>query len=125
MTDLTDFAESLAIRWLLTDQTATRPTTWTVGLYTTAPNDAGGGVEVAGSGYARQAVTFTEASGIASTDADLTFTSSGSWGVIVAVGVFDGSGNLLLYKALSDTLSVTVSGQEVIVDAGSMTARLA
>lgn len=126
MTDLTDYAESLGIRWLLTDEAADRPTSWEVALYTVTAGETGGGTEVSGNGYARQAVTFSEGgTGVAETDADLTFTSTGSWGNVVAVGVHRDGGQLLLYKALASPISVTTSGQSVIVDAGTMTARLA
>lgn len=126
MTDLSDFAESLGIRWLMTDQVAARPTEWWVALYNVTPSDTGGGTEVSGTGYGRQEATFTEASGIASTDTDLTFTATGAWGTINAVGVFDAetSGNLLLWKVVSSPFAV-ISGQAVIASAGTLTARLA
>jgi hypothetical protein len=58
MAALSDHAEALLLDWLMTTGTATRPTNWYVALYTLAPSDSGGGTEVSGGGYARQAVIF-------------------------------------------------------------------
>ena len=104
--------------WLLTNGSATRPTAWYVALYTVAPGEAGGGTEVSGGSYARTAVTFT-VSGTAPTTASnsgaVEFpTATGSWGTIVAAGIFDAStsGNLLAYADL--TTSKTVDSGDVL-----------
>jgi len=67
MAALSDHAENLVLNWLMTSGSATRPTAWYVALYTAAPNDAGGGTELSGSGYSRQSVAFTTASGTGGT----------------------------------------------------------
>ena len=72
MAALSDYAEKLVLDWLMTNGSATRPTAWYVGLYTAAPNDAGGGTEVSGSGYSRQAVTFDAATSGAGTTITIT-----------------------------------------------------
>jgi hypothetical protein len=125
MPDLADYAESLSARFLVTDETATRPTTWYLALYSTAPSDAGGGVEISAGGYSRQEVAFTEGeTGTATNDADLTFTASEAWGGIAGVGLFDAStsGNLLLWKALDPTVNIA-DGQSLIIRAGDLTVR--
>jgi hypothetical protein len=57
MSSFTDHTENLVLNFLLTTNTATRPTAWYVGLFTAAPSDTGGGTEVSGNGYARVAIT--------------------------------------------------------------------
>jgi len=118
MAGFTNFSEDLVLDWLLTNGSATRPTAWYVALYTVAPGEAGGGTEVSGGSYARTAVTFT-VSGTAPTTASnsgaVEFpTATGSWGTIVAAGIFDAStsGNLLAYADL--TTSKTVDSGDVL-----------
>jgi hypothetical protein len=118
MAGFTNFSEDLVLDWLLTNGSATRPTAWYVALYTVAPGEAGGGTEVSGGSYARTAVTFT-VSGTAPTTASnsgaVEFpTATGSWGTIVAAGIFDTStsGNLLAYADL--TTSKTVDSGDVL-----------
>jgi hypothetical protein len=47
---LTNTFETTVLTWLLTASSATRPTSWYIGLFTAIPNEAGGGTEVSGSG---------------------------------------------------------------------------
>jgi hypothetical protein len=106
MAALSDYAEKLLLDFLMTTGTATRPTEWYVGLFTAAPNDAGGGTEVSGSGYSRQSVAFdaaTSGAGTTSNTGDVVFTAAGgSWGTITHIGIFDAStaGNLLWHGSL-------------------------
>jgi len=107
MAALSDHAEKLLLDWLMTTGSATRPTAWYVGLFTAAPSDSGGGTEVSGSGYAREAVTFAAAStpgGTTSNTGDISFTAAGgNWGTITHIGIFDAStsGNLLWHGAMT------------------------
>ena len=107
MAALSDHAEALLLDWLMTTGSATRPTAWYVGLYTAAPSDSGGGTEVSGSGYAREAVTFAAATspgGTTSNTGDISFTASGgNWGTITHIGIFDASsgGNLLWHGIMT------------------------
>jgi len=107
MAALSDHAEKLLLDWMMTTGSATRPTAWYVGLFTAAPSDAGGGTEVSGSGYSRQAVTFAAAStpgGTTSNTGDVSFTAAGgNWGTITHIGIFDAStsGNLLWHGAMT------------------------
>ena len=127
---LSDHAEKLVLDWLMTTGAATRPTEWFVALYTAAPSDAGGGTEVSGSGYSRQAIAFGAASspdGTTDNTGAVSFTASGgSWGTITHVGIFDAStaGNLLWHGALAasrtvndgDTLSFAVGAVTLTLD---------
>lgn len=107
MAALSDYAEKLLLDWLMTTGSVTRPTAWYVALYTAAPSDSGGGTEVSGNGYARQAVTFDAAStpgGTTSNTGAVTFTAAGgSWGSISHIGLHDAStsGNLLWHGAMT------------------------
>lgn len=118
MAGFTNYSEDLVLDWLLTNASATRPTAWYVALYTVAPGETGGGTEVSGGSYARTAVTFTvsgTAPTTASNSAAVEFpTATGSWGTIVAAGIFDAStsGNLLAYADL--TTSKTVDSGDVL-----------
>lgn len=112
MAGLTNFAEDLVLDWLFTTGSATRPTAWYVGLFTVAPGEAGGGTEVSGNAYAREAATFTvsgTAPTTASNDAAIEFPeATGSWGTIVAAGIFDAatSGNLIAFADLSTSKAI-------------------
>ncbi len=109
MSELSDYAEKEILDWLMTGSSVTRPTSWHVALFTTAPSDAGGGTEVSGNGYSRQSVTFSDANSPAGTTSNSnaqSFTASGgNWGTITHMGVFDASsgGNLLWHGALSNS----------------------
>lgn len=115
--NLSDWAENAALDWLMGGSSPTRPTTRYIGLFTAAPNDAGGGTEVSGSGYARQAATWdAAASGVTANSGALTFTASGgSWGTVTHIGIFSAStgGNLLWHGAL--TASKTVGDGDSLV----------
>jgi len=118
MAALSDHSEALLLDWLMTNGTATRPTAWYVALYTAAPSDSGGGTEVSGNGYSRQAVTFAAATspgGTTSNTGDITFTAAGGdWGTITHIGIHDASsgGNLLWHGAM--TASKTVADGDTL-----------
>lgn len=129
MSALSDYSEKLLIDWLMTNGSATRPTAWYVALYTAAPSDSGGGTEVSGNGYAREAVTFDAGSspgGTTSNSGAVSFTAAGgSWGTITHIGIFDAStsGNLLWHGALTapktvgdgDTLEFAVGNIDLTI----------
>ncbi len=107
--------ETRVLAWVFTDGSATRPTEWHVALYTAAPDDTGGGTEVSGGAYARQAVTFTVSGNTATNSAALEYpTATASYGTVTHVGVFDAStgGNLIAYAAL--TTSKTIDTGDVL-----------
>jgi len=124
---VSDYYENKILDHMLRAQAFTPPATVYVALYTTAPTDAGGGTEVSGGSYARQAVTFSAASdGSITNSADITFPqATADWGTIVAVGLFDAStaGNLLWYGNLTTSKTVN-SGDIFKISAGNLTVSL-
>ena len=129
MAALSDHAEALLLDWLMTTGSATRPTAWYVGLFTAAPSDSGGGTEVSGSGYSRQAVTFAAATspgGTTSNSGAVSFTASGgNWGTITHIGIHDASsgGNLLWHGSMTaskivndgDTLEFSIGNIDLTI----------
>jgi hypothetical protein len=93
----------------------TSPVTVYVALFTIAPGVGGGGTEVTGGSYARQAVTWTVPSaGSVSNVADVIFpVASADWGVVVAFAIFDAiaSGNMLYFNNLGASRTVLTSDQ--------------
>jgi hypothetical protein len=113
MAALSDYAENLVLNWLMRGEGETsHPTSWHIGLFTAAPNDAGGGTEVSGNGYSRQSVTWDLATGTGGTTSNSTaetFTASGgNWGTITHIGIFDASaaGNLLWHGSLTASKTI-------------------
>ena len=94
--------ETRVLEWAFTTGAVTRPTSWTVALYTVAPGEAGGGTEVAGGSYARTAVTFSVTGDLATNTGAVEFpTATGSWGSVVALAVFDNASNMVAYANLT------------------------
>jgi hypothetical protein len=127
MSAASDYTENLALTWLLTSSSATRPSAWYLGLFTSATSDAGGGTEVSGGSYARQSVAFTVSTSTASNSATITFpTASASWGTITHVAVYDAStsGNQLFHGAVTTSKTID-SGDTFQVTAGNLTITLA
>ena len=60
--------ETNVLTWTFTNDAVTRPTAWYLGLFTAAPGEAGGGTEVSGGAYVREAVTFTVSGDTATND---------------------------------------------------------
>jgi hypothetical protein len=123
MASLSDYFENKIIDHMLRGQPFTPPSTIYLALFTVAPTDAGGGTEVSGGGYARQAFTLTPASGgTSSNSADIVFpTATADWGTIVAVGIFDAAtgGNLLMWGNLTTSKTVN-SGDTFKINAGDL-----
>lgn len=130
MSSFSDYTENLVLTWLLTTNSATRPTAWYVGLFTAAPSDTGGGTEVSGNGYVRKATGTMSVAGTATTadnDAAIEFAaaSGGNWGTITHAAIFDAStgGNMLAWAPL--TTSRTINDGDVFrIPAGSLTVTL-
>ena len=118
MAALSDYAEKLLLDYSMTTGSVTRPTAWYVALYTSAPNDAGGGTEVSGSGYTRKTVAFaaaTSGAGTTSNSGDVSWTASGgAFGTVVAIGIHDASsgGNLLWHGNM--TASKTIADGDTL-----------
>jgi hypothetical protein len=110
---LSDYSEAIVDNAFYRNATFTGAATVYLALYTAAPTDSGGGTEAAWAGYARQAVTFSAASGSATANTNqLVFPAvAGSGQTIVAFGVFDSlsGGNLLIWKALGTSVTYNVT----------------
>lgn len=100
-----------------------------VGLFTAVPGEAGGGTEVTGGSYARQALGATASSGgAAENDSEIAFpAATADWGTIVAVGLFSASsaGTLRWYRVLDVGEQRTVeNGSQFVIGAGALTCSL-
>jgi hypothetical protein len=130
MSSFSDYTENLVLNYLFTTETATRPTAWYVGLFTSAPSDTGGGTEVSGSAYARKATGTITVSGTGTTATngsaiEFAAASGGSWGAIGWAAIFDASsgGNMLAWAPL--TTSRTINDGDVFrIPASSLTVTL-
>jgi hypothetical protein len=100
---------------ILRQQVFTPPVTVYVALYTVSPGVGGGGTEVTGGGYARQAVTFTvPVNGLCSNNVDVNFAvASADYGTVVAFALHDqpSGGNLLYFANLSTSRTVLTNDQ--------------
>jgi hypothetical protein len=128
MAALSDYAENKLLDHLLGTTSFTMPAQVYLALFTTATTDAGGGTEVSGGAYARQAVDFDAASGGA-TDltADATFPqATANWGTITHVALFDAAsgGNMLMHGALTASKQID-SGDTFRVPAADLDVSLA
>lgn len=124
MTALSDYAEDLVLDWLLTEETATRPTAWYVALHTGDPGEDGSADELSGNGYQRQEVEFAAASGGATENvSQLTFgpNTDSNWGTVTHISVWDAAsgGNCLLKGALSSAVTINV-GDSLVIGAGNL-----
>ena len=119
---LSNAFETTTLEWLFTTTSVTRPTAWYLALYTVAPGEGGGGTECSGTSYARQSFTMSVSGNLATNTANVEYpTAGGSWGTIVAVGVFTAvtGGTLIAYGDL--TASKTIATGDVLrVPAGDL-----
>lgn len=105
----TNFLETEILDHVFAGAAYTAPSTHYLGLFTSAPGEAGGGTELSGSAYVRKAVAFTTSGNTTSNNAAVEFpTATGSWGTVTHVGVFDASssGNLMAYATLSSSKAI-------------------
>lgn len=127
MSAASNYAETLALTWLLTSNSATRPTAWYVGLFTTDPTDAGSGTEVSGNAYTRKAVAFTVSGDTATNSGTVTFDpATGSWGTITHIGIYDAAttGNLLFHGSVTVSKQID-SGDTFQISTGNLSISLA
>ena len=118
----TNDLETRVLQWALTNGSPTRPTAWYIGLFTAAPGEAGGGTEVSGGSYVREAATFTVSGNLATNSAAIEWpTATGTWGTITHVAVFDAltSGNMLVYASLTSSKTIA-SGDVLRIPAGDL-----
>lgn len=108
MSSFSDYLENAVLNHVFRNTSLTSPTTVYLALFTAAPTDAGGGTQVSGAGYARQAITFGAPSGgaIANTGAVSFTATGGNFGTIVAVGIFDALtvGNMLTWDDITSAV---------------------
>ena len=130
MSSFSNYTENLLLNWLLTTNSATRPTAWYVGLFTAAPSDTGGGTEVTGNGYARVATGTISISGTSTTATnaaaiEFAAASGGNWGTITHAAIFDSStgGNMLAWAPLTTSRTIN-SGDVFRIPASSLTVTL-
>ena len=123
MAEFTDYLEDKIIDHMLRNQSYTPPATIYLALFTAAPSDAGGGTEVTGDSYARQAVTLSAASGGASANsADITFpAATADWGTVTHVALMDAlsGGNMLMHTPLDASKTVN-NGDTFKINAGDL-----
>lgn len=114
-TAMSDFLENELLDHVLGNSAYTAPGTVYIALYTVTPSDTGGGTEVSGGSYARQAVTNNltnwpaASGGSKSNGVDIDFgTATANWGTIVAVAILDAAtaGNFLFWGALTASKTV-------------------
>ena len=119
---LTNTFETTVLTWLLTASSATRPTSWYIGLFTAIPNEAGGGTEVSGNAYVRKAATFTVSGNTASNSAAIEWAAAtGSWGTVTSIAIFDAvtAGNMIGYAALTTSKAIA-TGDVFRIPAGDL-----
>lgn len=131
---LTDTLESALIGHLFRGTAYTAPTTWYVGLMTTACTDSAAGTEVTGGAYARVGVAsgtgtwaaVSAGNGTTSNVNAINFTTpSASWGTVTHFGLWDAAsaGNLLICQALTASKTIN-SGDTVSFAAGALTIQI-
>lgn len=123
MSAMSDYLENEILDHILGTGAYTMPTAVYVGLSTGSFNDDNSGVELSGSGYARQSIAFNAAtSGTADNSGAVDFpAATGSWGTVSHFGLFDAStsGNLLIHGALTASKFVD-TGDILRIAAGDM-----
>lgn len=134
MSALSDYLENALIDHIFRNSTFSRPANIYIALFTAAPSDSGGGTEVSGGSYARQAVATGASSGwdaasggATANTSTVTFpTATANWGTITHIGLFDASsaGNLLFHGALTAS-KVVNSGDIFRINAGDLDITLA
>ena len=114
--------ETHVLQYTFTNASVTRPTAWYIGLFTAAPGEAGGGTEISGNAYVREAVTFSVTGDTATNTAAIEWpVATGNWGTITHVAVFDAStgGNQIAYAALTAS-KVIATGDVIRIPAGDL-----
>ena len=128
-----DYLEQRVIDFVLNSNaefTFTSPVNVYIALFTTAPSDAGGGVEVSGVNYDRvDSGDFSVMTGVTdghtSNTGEISFAQAGAggWGLVTAIGLFDAStgGNLLYHGSLTadkqvdenDTFKIAINDLDI------------
>jgi hypothetical protein len=124
----TDYLEANLINHVLRGIAFATPPAIYVALFTTAPTESGGGVEVSGGSYARQATTFVAPSGGTTSNAiPIVYpTATAGWGTVTSFALMDAvvAGNMLYFANLNaprtvltgDILSFPIGQLQVVED---------
>lgn len=129
MSQMSNYLEQKLLDAVLRNVPYVSPAAVYVGLFSSDPTDAGGGIEVAGGGYARQQVTFSAPSnpgGVTNNTADIEYpVATTDWGNVTHIGIYDAAadGNLLFYGPLSVVKSIQSSDQ-FLIKSGNLTVTL-
>jgi hypothetical protein len=137
MSAASNYTENLALNWLLTDASVTRPTTLYLALFNNTSGNAATNLEAgtltdevstSGTAYTRKVIAFNDATtGTCTSDGTVTFdTATASWGSITHVAVMDNStgGNVLFWGAVTTPKTID-SGDTFQVTDGNLTISLA
>lgn len=112
---ISDYLENKLLDHSLGTASFTMPAGVYLALFTTDPGEAGGGTEVSGTAYARQAIAFDAASGGIALNSDLIEfpVAGGSWGTVTHLALYDAvsSGNLLYYGEMDVSKQILLSDQ--------------
>jgi len=112
----TDYAEKKALDAVFNDAERT----YTMALYTVAPTETTSGTEVStySTGYSRQTISFSAATGSGTTpskvtnDIMVTFgPASSNWGTVTGIAIFDDFGNMLVYGTLEASQTVATGNK--------------
>ncbi|MHB8520732.1 MAG: phage tail fiber protein [Limisphaerales bacterium] len=123
-----DFLENALLDHVLGATLYVPPTSVWVALYTTAPTDAGGGVEVSGGAYTRIQINNTPtnwpgaSAGVKSQTYDVLWAvATADWGTVVALAIFDAaSGGNMLYWATVNTPKPVFNGDTAKIAGGQL-----
>lgn len=128
MAAMSDYLERSLLDHTLGTSAFTHPSTVFLSLHTTSPADDASGAEVSGGSYARQAVTFTAASGTGGSTSNSSAEEFTNMPAVTVshIGIWDSlsTGNLLYHGALSASKTVA-SGDTISVAAAALTVTLA
>lgn len=117
------FTANNAINSVYRNTPYTPPGTVYLALYTVMPTVAGGGTEVSGGNYTRQAVTVgVPTSGVSSNTVDVLFpVATLDWGTLLGYGYLDAisGGNLLSFAPFGASRTI-LSGDVVRLPAGQL-----
>lgn len=107
------------------------PTTVYIALFTTATDDGGGGTEVSGGSYARQAITFgapspTPPSHMISNTAKISFPqATANWGTVTHHAIFDAAtGGTMLNQGAVDTPRAINTDDTAVYEIGQLNVTL-
>lgn len=133
MANASDYLENKIAALLFGATAYSIPATYYFALFTSAPDDTGGGTEVSGGSYARAAVTNNVTNfpaptgGVSANGTAISFAqATASWGTVTHFGIFDAltGGNLIVWGALT-TPKTVATNDTVSFSAGQLTITVA